>query len=224
VDSAKCPYLGVGVYTISEAAQLIHVPSRRVHRWIKKNPLWAPDLLKMHDQDLLTFLDMIELRFVDAFRRHKVSMRTIRAAYENAKRIFDSNHPFSLKKFKTDGYQIFVETVDDNGKESLLEIIKSQYAFGKILNDFLEDVDFLDRDTPQLWWPLFPNKEIVIDPTRRFGQPIVSEFGIQTESIFDLFLAEGRRVDMVADWYNVSNQAVLAAVNFEEQWKRKIAA
>ncbi len=51
----------------------------------------------------LGFLDLIEIRFVDAFRRVGVSWATLRRANERAQEMFGGSHPFCTNRFVTDG-------------------------------------------------------------------------------------------------------------------------
>ncbi len=48
----------------------------------------------------LSFLDLIEVRFVDAFLENGVPWKTIRSAAINAMEYFGQGHPLSNKRFK----------------------------------------------------------------------------------------------------------------------------
>ncbi|QTI79799.1 hypothetical protein IAI58_03080 [Roseomonas marmotae] len=71
--------LGVGFYTVPDAARLLKVPARNINRWLggyrygkgekQKDlpPLWSPQLPQIENHIELGFQDLIELRFVAAF-------------------------------------------------------------------------------------------------------------------------------------------------------------
>ena len=59
----------------------------------------------------LGFRDLIELRFVAAFIAEGLALQTIRACLSTARELVDCDHPFSTRRFKTDGKRIFLETV-----------------------------------------------------------------------------------------------------------------
>ncbi len=59
---------------------------------------------------------------------------------------------------------------------------------------------------------------IVLDPMISFGRPAIVKRGIATGNVFDLFLAEERRVRPVCRWMDLSTNEVNAAIRFEEQF------
>jgi len=87
--------LGVGVYTPSEAARITRVSAGRIKRWLSgyafkssdgahaSPPLWPPEIPST-DSLVLSFRDLLEVRFVDAFRQHGVGWKSIRIAAEHA--------------------------------------------------------------------------------------------------------------------------------------------
>jgi hypothetical protein len=80
---------------------------------------------------------------------------------------------------RTDGRTIFAEIVDQAGEPQLLDLVKSQFAFQRVIGPSLyAGVEFANRDMPVHWWLLGRQSPIVIDPARNFGQPIVSTGGI----------------------------------------------
>ena len=76
--SPQTEFVGVGLYTISEAAKLLRSSPRTIRRWVEgydyqrngekahSAPLWRPDL-SIDDGVELSFRDLIELRFINAF-------------------------------------------------------------------------------------------------------------------------------------------------------------
>src|SRR5436305_6279153 len=106
--------LGLGVYSVPEAARLTGVSSRRIRRWLQgysysaggaphtSPPLWRRQIASQESL-ILSFRDLLEVRFVDAFRRHGVGWKAIRVAAECAAEIVQDSYPFSTRRFKTDG-------------------------------------------------------------------------------------------------------------------------
>jgi uncharacterized protein (DUF433 family) len=219
--------LGMGLYTVPEASRLTGIPAARIRRWIKGHtyksgeairvspPLWRQDLPSGDDLGL-SFRDLLEVRFVDAFRRHGVSWKTIRAAAEKAAEIVQDSHPFSTKRFKTDGRNIFAELVQHTGRESLLDLARSQYGFKEVMEPFLfEGLEFSELGIePIRWWPLGRGRRVVIDPERSFGQPIVTPESVPTSVLARAFESEAS-YEAVARWYLVDPKSVQDAVEFE---------
>lgn len=223
------PYLGIGIYSVGEAALLTHVKMETIRRWLRgytytydgtqqhSPSVWKGQLPVIDGKMALGFRDLMEVRFVNAFREHNVSWKTIRLAAIRAKELFDRDHPFSTKSFKTDGKSIFAEIIEETGEEHLLDLVKSQYAFKQILTPFLyRGLEFDNNDTVVKWWPLGKQRRIVLDPNRSFGRPIVDEFGIPTSTLADAFRVE-RSYRQVAKWYEISEKSVRNAVEFQDR-------
>ena len=117
---------------------------------------------------------MLEVRFIDAFRRYGVSWKAIRVEAECAAEIVHDSYPFSTRRFKTDGRSIFAEIVQETGDESLLDLVKSQYELKSIVEPLLfEDLEFSALGIkPVRWWPLRMNRRAVIDPERSSASPL----------------------------------------------------
>jgi uncharacterized protein (DUF433 family) len=219
--------LGLGVYSVPEASRLTGVSAARIRRWLTgytfkaqqgvhaSPPLWERQIIS-EESVALSFRDLLEVRFVNAFRKHGVPWKTILIAAECAAEIIQDSHPFSTKKFKTDGRSIFADIIQDTGEDSLLDLAKSQYEFKQVIEPFLfEGLEFADLGIqPIRWWPLAHSRRVVIDPERSFGRPIISPESVPTEVLARAFGAEGSIV-AVARWFMVDPRAVEDAVNFE---------
>src|SRR4051812_45573373 len=94
-------FYGVGIYSILEAARLTGVAPRRIRRWIRgysfrgatgqtrrSAPVFHSQLPVIDGQAALGFLDLIEVRFVDAFLKRGVQWPAIRLAEMNARQVF----------------------------------------------------------------------------------------------------------------------------------------
>ncbi len=221
------PWVGIGVYSIPQAARLSGVPSQRIRRWVRgysyaykeerhNSPaLWRPQLPLIDDSQVLGFLDLMEIRFVDAFLNAGVSWPLLRRAAAKAADVFNTTHPFSQKRFKTDGRSVFIEVVDESGRTAIWDLVRDQLAFQKIIAPYLRGVDF-EADAPLRWWPAEGRRKVVIDPARSFGQPILAAHGIPTEVIYNAYLAE-EATAAIASWFEIPETAVIAAVEFEER-------
>jgi uncharacterized protein (DUF433 family) len=76
-------------------------------------------------------------------------------------------------------------------------------------------------DEPVRWFPE-ESRRIVVDPARRFGQPVLTREGVPTRILARAYKAEGSYVS-VARWYALDVDAVKAAVAFERRISRKAA-
>jgi uncharacterized protein (DUF433 family) len=165
---------------------------------------------------VLTFLDLQEVRYVDAFLKKGVSWQTVRAVEEQSQRRLKSTHPFCTQRFKVFGREVFVEV---GGK--ILEFLTNQRTFEEIVRPFLQDVDFEDQH-PRRWWFLGHGREVVLDPERSFGKPILNRSGCPTRVVAKALRAEGS-ISRVARWYGIEESAVQDAVDCEERLKGRAA-
>ena len=219
--------LGLGLYTIPEGARLTGVPGRSIRRWLlgyryrrddathAQPSVWRADAPTVDGVTGLSFLDLIEVRFVHAFRQHGVSWKVIRLAAERACEEFQRTHPFVSRRFKTDGRWIVLETIEEAGERNLLDLVRNQFEFEKIVAPLLKGgLEFADDDEVVRWFPNWPKRQVVIDPGRCFGRPIVAAGGVPTEILAKAVEVEGS-ARTVAKWYEVPLSAVEAAVEFE---------
>lgn len=225
--------VGVGLYTIPEASRLARIPAARLRRWVHgysyrvgtetrhSGPVWRQQLPAIDELIALGFLDLIEARFVNAFLEYGVSLHTVRLASERARELFQKDHPFATRRFKTDGRGIFAEITETEakGEPKLLDLVRSQFAFHSVISPSLyAGLDFSDDDRVLRWYPVPRNKAIVVDPQRAFGRPITSREGVPTEVLASAARVE-QSVKRAAKWYDVSVSAVRAAVAFESSLK-----
>ena len=170
------------------------------------------------DPQRISYRDLLEVRFVQFFRSHEVGWKTIHLAAECAAELVQDPHPFSTKKFKTDGRSILADIVQATGEESLLNLAKRQYEFKSFVEPFLfEGIEFAEAGiTPIRWWPLGRNRRVTIDPERSFGQPICTPESVPTTVLARAHRAEGS-IEAVARWYMVNPKSVADAVEFEHK-------
>jgi uncharacterized protein (DUF433 family) len=233
--------LGRGVYGAGDAVRLINfqrpdggarkaISRQTIGRWLRgydyhvggkerhSSPLWRPDYPIDADGEVLelSFRDLIELRFVRAFRDWGLSLQTIRECFARAVEAVQDERPFSTRKFRTDGKTIFLEITNDLHEGELLDLKRRQRAFHRIVAPSLRDLEF-DAGVVARWFPLgATRKSIVVDPSRAFGRPIASAGGTPTEILAAAVTVEGS-AERVAKLYELPLGAVRDAVAFQSQ-------
>ena len=225
--------LGVGIYTVHEAARLSEVSASRIRRWMlgyrfpikaakgerafSDSPaVWRPDF-PLDDVLALSFRDLMEVRFVDYFRSCGVTWKTLRESAQFAAEIVHSTHPFSTKKFKTDGRRIFAEFGARAGRRRFLEVITTQYNMPEVLEARLyKGLEFADDDRVGRWYPMDPDRRVVVDPALSFGQPVVNPEGVPVSVLAKAAKVE-KSLSRAATWYGVRLRSVEAAVRYQER-------
>lgn len=222
--------IGVGLYTFQEASKFTNASAQDLRRWlnghsykvqgldarVRSSPLWKTELADSEVEGI-SFHDLLEVRFVQAFRKHGVSLQTIRIASEHARAMFNHPYPFTCRRFQTDGKTIFATALEESGEEQLLDLPKKQFAFAKIIEPSLHrGIEFGRDELASHWYPLPRSKAVVLDPTIAFGKPIVTNGSVRTSILYDAFKAEQDK-QLVAKLYEVPLNAVDAAIRFEER-------
>jgi uncharacterized protein (DUF433 family) len=224
INELESNLLGVGLYTPAEAAAYTGIPAAQIRRWLfgytsdgkQYAGLWQPQL-EGKAEHALSFHDLLEIRFVHAFRRHGVSLQAIRRASAHARELYNQPYPFTCKRFQTDGRSIFVTVLEETGDESLLDLVKKQYAFKQVINASLyRGIDY-DNDKAQRWYPLSRNNRVVLDPARNFGKPVLTGSGMTVDAIVSAWHGEEQDVRRVAALYEVPVAEVEAAIQFEQR-------
>ena len=218
--------LGVGIYSVPEAARLTGVSAQRIRRWLqgyefrsagetRRSPaVWTPDLPTIGGVLALSFRDLMEVRFVNAFLERGVSWKTLRAAEAAAAEAVQSTHPFSTKKFKTYGRTVLYEFATSSGEKRLLELVEDQYNIPAVVGPYLYSGVIFSQGRAAKWFPLPGSQRVVLDPERSFGQPIVVPESVPTNVLARAFRAEGS-IERVARWFVVDPQSVQDAVEYE---------
>lgn len=227
MDISSNKLIGIGLYTVPEAARLTGISSHSIRRWLVgyqyTHQNLTHDIPSVCESDApsvddivgLSFLDMMEIRFIHAFRKNGISLQRIREAAQRACDLFSQDHPFTRKRFSTDGRQIFAEIAQQSAEPKLLDLVKSQYAFHRVLKPSLyASLEFTTGDDVRLWYPMWPKRQVVVDPERSFGRPVVEQVGVPTETLAQAVKVEGS-VERVAHWFDVPITAVNSAVEFE---------
>ena len=113
------------------------------------------------------------------------------------------------------GRRIFAEILEGSHEKKLLALVQSQYAFHNVLSPTLyASLEFSDFDEAMRWFPMHPKRNVVVDPNRAFGRPIVTREGVPTEILAKAVAVEGS-AETVAKWFDVTVRSVRAASVFE---------
>jgi uncharacterized protein (DUF433 family) len=216
-----------GFYTVKEAARLLDISnSGIIVNWLKGRagqtvgPVIHRQYQPIGKAQELSFLDLIEVRFIDHFRKQDYSLQSLRKAADVARSELKVEHPFALfgVKFIGERKNIFLSVAKAEGDKKLLNLVTKQYAIYKVLESVLERSVVFDPTSglAQRWKPrdkAFPH--IVVDPTIAYGQPSVEGHRVSTDAIFSSWKAENGDIEAVADWFAIDKALAKEAVEFE---------
>src|SRR4051812_6254506 len=227
-----------GIYTPPEAAALLHEKPATVRRWafgsgrtrasgrIASLPLIRTDLPVIEGERALTFVELIELLYVRAFRDARVGWKAIREAARVAARLFATDHPFALRQvFLDPGSFLYAAIEEADGTEVLVELRgHGQQAIPQLVKPYLRQLEFGDGDVVARWWPMGRRGGVVLDPRIGFGAPVVEGTGIRARTLVDAFVAEQaahgtKALERVAWLYELKSSQVDDALRFQRWLK-----
>jgi uncharacterized protein (DUF433 family) len=226
--------VGVGVYTLPQAARLARLRLATVEDLVETEavtagqprsaPIVIADVGLGGSDKVVTFLGLLELWAVAEMRRQGVPMKVVRRVAFEARRILGVRHPLASVNFRTDGRRVFMTLQQDsNGPKAkrppkvVLDVLRYQHAMEEVLEQSLgsEIVVRGPDGSPVQWYPLGKRKRVVLDPRRRFGEPIDPKSGVPTSALAQALHAEEGDAAAVAFWFGVDREAVLHATAFE---------
>jgi uncharacterized protein (DUF433 family) len=211
------------LYSVPEAARLTRVSVGKIRRWLKgynfksgdrihhSDAVWQGELRPVENKLALSFRDLLELRFVDAFICAGVSWCTMRRAHAKAQRELQTTHPFCSNRIFTDGRSILLRQGEQDSDQVLIDLATDQAEFSRIVEPFRKELEFSGSDI--IWWPLGKQRQIVVDPRRNFGQPTVARSGVPAETLARSVKANASQ-KIVARWFEVQPDEVRDAVEF----------
>jgi len=213
----KNELLGVGLYSLADAARLSGANRETVRRWLDEGGVVHRSFPKA--DGLLTFRELMEIHFVHIFRGAGIPFETIHRTAKVAAEKFGTPYPFTVKRFDTDGRTIFATMISQTtDKVVIQDLHKGQLVFHAIMRPFFRKLDYgVDGESVLRFWPRHKRGRVLIDPRRRFGQPIDAETGVPTSAIYDVHMAgSGQKPAIVAWWLGIPIAAVNAAIAFEK--------
>lgn len=212
-----------GFYSPADAARLLQVASPKLRGWLNgwTNSAAGPIVERdFKNSRTISFLDLMEMRFIEAFRSQGVPMQTLRKAAAQARREWDVLHPFALSKarYLTDRRSVFAQVAEREKDRVTWDMASGQHEMWDVIESTIAKGVMFDpsSDLANRWFPLpaeFPN--IGIDPAIAFGKPALAEERVPTAAIHRMWRAEGGSISRVADAFEIGQDAVRAAVEYE---------
>lgn len=202
--------LTLPAYLVGEAAHYADISPQTVSAWHK---IEKKVLSKKDTGIKLSYLQLIEVAVVAAFRKAKTPLREIRAARDYMQKQLNSKYPFAEYKFKMYGKSLFTNYVASGHSHLLKANQAGQLGWEELLGPVLKEFDYdADEGVAIRWHVAGEHSLIVIDPRISFGAPSVS--GTPTWIIKGRFEA-GESDSAIAEDFNLDVSTVREALQFE---------
>lgn len=220
------------LYTMAEAARYLDVPASTFATWTQGYRRQAPGRREVTGVAVLTavrrgggrgpmipFVGLAEGLVLTALRRSHVPLQRIRPALAKLQQELGLRHALASKRLYTDGAEVLYDyaehgedAVAAKAARELVVVRNNQRVFNEIVDAYLRRLDFdSDGYVRLIHLPAYEVADVVVDPTRGFGQPIFARGGARIEDALSLFRA-GEPLDDVAEEYGVPREHLEDAV------------
>lgn len=197
-------------YQVAEAARYAGISPQTVAAWHKAT------LSPKDHREELSYMQLIEVAVVAAFRKAGVRLPEIRAARDYVKQKLRKEFPFAEFRFKSEGKNLWIPLEQIEGGKGKGKLLKAnqagQLAWGEILGRLQEFEYEGGRGVVVRWRVAGPSSPITIDPRIAFGAPAVG--GTPTWVLKGRWQAGEPDSEIAAD-FNLTKEQVRAALAFE---------
>lgn len=202
--------LDIPAYQVGEAARYAQISAQTVAAWHKIDQKL---LSEKRRRERLSYLQLIELAVVAAFRKAKFLLPEIRAARDYVKTELKSEYPFAEYEFKHYGRSLFTEYKAAGGADQLLKANQAgQLTWKEIIEPVLQEFEYEHAGVAIRWHLAGATSPIIIDPRICFGVPSVR--GTPTWIIKGRFDA-GESDTVIAEDFDLDVSSVREALKFE---------
>jgi uncharacterized protein (DUF433 family) len=220
------PKLGEGIYLVKDVSKILHLEYEKVYRWIVG--YWGGNLdphikytFGEADNRAINFYSLIEFYTFFKLREKGLSTTEIRKLHTELSKILDNPYPFAVaqdyfvehrqsKKTKKIRKRFVYYTYLD----SLIKLSPKKQFSLSFMEEFLDKIEFDDNNIAVRFFPLSNSKNVVVDPKRQFGQPIISGTNIKTQTLFNLYRG-GETLENISILYNIPVNKVEDAITFQ---------
>jgi len=208
------PRVAKPVFTLHEAALYLGMPYSTMHRWARPGDDQRPTITVFPPsgrEATVPFIGFAEAYVLSAFRRSGVPMQRIRPAVKILADNMGIEHALASQRLYTDGAEVLYDYAHSHEDEGLLELTvvrTGQKQFSELVREYLKRIDYADDGwATQLRLPAYQQAEVIVNPKRAFGLPVVVHGGARVEDLVDRFVAGDSLAD-VADDFGVPAEEV----------------
>ena len=208
------------IYSYPDVDRLVGLHSGTAKRWLEGyerggrfyDPVLRPEPT---GGDVVTWGEMVEARLLAEFRSRSVPVQRLRPAIVQLRQEF-GRYPLAHARplLDVDGRELVRVVQEQVGLERQLQLVvvrNGQLVLAESAERFSSAVEYIDdvvgRIKPDIRTP-----DVVMDPSRAFGQPAVRN--VRTESLAEDYRAGTSREEL-ADLYDLTPDQVDEAIRFE---------
>lgn len=216
-------YIGIGVYTLQEAALYGSVSPNKLFRWIFGTRIHPPVIKsQLFDEGLVSFYDLVQAKAINVVRNEGISLQKIRDAIKTAQDCYRVEFPLA-REHKLLWFEGNLHIELPSGIYQVSGRPKHQMGIKPIVEPYAKDLHFDGEGLVSMWVPFKRfGRQIILNPKRQFGQPLVGETGYRADMLAEVYAAE-KSEDAVATAYNIDIKDVKVAVAYMKHIKKAAA-
>ncbi|MEI2702121.1 MAG: DUF433 domain-containing protein [Baekduia sp.] len=218
------------LYGFAQVDHLLGLPAGTASRWIegyeRAGKTYDPVIRPAPTGELIAnWGEFVETRLLAEYRDAGVPVLNMRPAIERLREELQTPYPLASAQMwlHVEGKELVRAIEEKVGLERRLRLVEvrtgQMLGWSRSVESFLKSLEWSDGDDTSDGDPtvvrLRPESDIdqvVIDPLRGFGEPVVR--GVRTEVIAELMRA-GESTSGIADTYELDQASVEAALRFE---------
>jgi uncharacterized protein (DUF433 family) len=210
-------------YQVREAARYAQITPQTVADWHSVGN--RKTLSDKEGRASLSYMQLIEVAVVAAFRKANFTLRHIRETREYVAKQFESEFPFAQYKFKADGKRLVMDYQQIEGAKGKGKLLRpdqgGQLAWEVVLGR-LKEFEYEHKGIVIKWHLTGPKSPIIIDPRVAHGAPTIK--GTPTWVLSGRWDA-GETISEIAADFDLDAEDVREALAFEgvkaggERWK-----
>jgi uncharacterized protein (DUF433 family) len=208
-----------------EVDQLLGLSAGTARRWIdgyRRSGREYPPVVRLAPtgEDVVTWGEFVEARFLAGYRRDGALMANMRRAVERLRDELDTEYPLAHAHtlLDVDGRELVrrIQVETGMGAAYLIVVVRNNQAvLTPESGGFVESADFDAEDRfVQRLSPAPDLRLVVFDPTRRSGDPVIRDRGVPTAIVAEQLRA-GDTIDEIVEAYELTREQVEAAVRYE---------
>lgn len=187
------------LYSVSQAARLVGMPSSTFRSWAHGYSKQFPDRATVTKGPVITalvpsgrsdlsipFVGLVEASVVQAFRETGLSLQRIRGALIALAEQGELDHALASRSLYTDGAQVLYDYARSEGDRQLrlLTVVNTgQTVFHEVIEQYLSRITFGDRWATEMVLPITERKILRVRPNVATGDPLFINGGAPLSAV-----------------------------------------
>jgi uncharacterized protein (DUF433 family) len=195
------------LFTLRETATYLGLPESTLRSWARPGDAAQPVITCLPargKEATVPFIGFAEAYVLSAFRRAGVPMQRIRPAVGVLSSGIGVEHALASKRLYTDGAEVLYDFASNEHDEELrgLTVVRTgQRQFAEVVRDYLKRITYGDDGwASRVRLPTYRHTDVIVDPRRAFGMPLVIHGGARVEDLVDRFVAGDTLADIAEDF------------------------